>query len=177
MFTPEIYGLRREGLFDHLKDGLVLLLGNHDCPMNYTANILPFRQDSTFLYYVGLDEPGLAAVLDVEARSTCVFGHDMTVEESVWTGSQPLLKDKALASGVTQTARTEDLASVVQKAVAAGRQIHVLPQYRSKNRLTLQSLLGQEPSPSEPLIRAVAAQRSVKSSEEIEEIERALSLS
>ncbi|NQV32837.1 MAG: aminopeptidase P N-terminal domain-containing protein, partial [Phycisphaeraceae bacterium] len=177
MFAPETYGLRREGLFDQLKDGLVLLLGNHDCPMNYTANILPFRQDSTFLYYVGLDEPGLAAVLDVEARSTCVFGHDMTVEESVWTGSQPLLKDKALASGVTQTARPEDLASVVQKAVAAGRQIHVLPQYRSKNRLTLQSLLGQEPSPSEPLIRAVAAQRSVKSSEEIEEIERALSLS
>lgn len=177
MFAPETYALRREGLFDQLKDGLVLLLGNHDCPMNYTANILPFRQDSTFLYYVGLDEPGLAAVLDVEARSTSVFGHDVTVEESVWTGPQPLLKDKALASGVNKTAPIEDLASVVQKAAKAGRKIHVLPQYRSKNRLTLQSLLGQEPSPSDPLIRAVAAQRSVKSSEEIEEIETALSLS
>ena len=177
MFAPEIYGLRREGLFDQLKDGLVLLLGNHDCPMNYAANILPFRQDSTFLYYVGLDEPGLTAVLDVEARSTCVFGHDVTVEESIWTGPQPLLQDKALASGVTHTAPTKDLASVVQKAVAAGREIHVLPQYRAKNRLTLLSLLGREPRPSAPLIRAVAAQRSVKSPEEIEEIEIALSLS
>ena len=177
MFTPETYSLRREGLFSQLKEGLVLLLGNHDCPMNYTDNILPFRQDSTFLYYLGLDEPGLAAVLDVETQSTCVFGHDITVEESVWTGPQPLLKDKALAAGVTDTAPIEDLASVVQRAVAAGRTIHGLPQYRSRNRLTLQDLFGSEPSSSIALIKAVAAQRSVKSPEEIVEIERALSMS
>ncbi len=177
MFSPETYSQRREGLFDPLDSGLVLLLGNDDSPMNYEANILPFHQDSTFLYYLGLDEAGLAAVLDVDARTTCVFGHDVTVEDSVWTGPQPLLKDKALASGVTNTAPMKDLAAVVQKAVAAGRTIHALPQYRAKNRLTLQSLFGSEPSASIALIKAVAAQRSVKSAEEIEEIEKALALS
>ncbi len=177
MFSPETYSQRREGLFDQLDSGVVLLQGNDDCPMNYEANILPFHQDSTFLYYLGLDEPGLAAVLDVDARTTCVFGHDVTVVESIWTGPQPLLKDKALASGVTHTAPIADLASVVQKAVAAGRTIHGLPQYRAKNRLTLQSLFGSEPSASIALIKAVAAQRSIKSAEEIEEIEKALALS
>ncbi|MCF7974424.1 MAG: aminopeptidase P family protein [Phycisphaerae bacterium] len=177
MFTPETYGQRREGLFDQLSRGLVLLLGNHDSPMNYAANIFPFRQDSTFLYYVGLDEPGLAAVLDLEARSTCVFGHDVTVEELIWTGPQPLLKDKAARVDVTDTAPIEDLDRVIRKAVAAGREIHVLPPYQAQNRLVLQALLGAEPDPSDPLIRAVVAQRSVKSPEEIEEIETALSMS
>ncbi len=177
MFAPEIYCQRREGLFSQLKSGLVLLLGNHDCSRNYRDNILSFRQDSTFLYYFGLDEPGLAAVLDIDAGTACLYGHDVTVVEQIWVGSQPLLKDKALAVGMTETAPIQSLAEVVQKAAAASRPIHVLPQYRSKNRLTLLSLLGAEPSPSEALIRAVVAQRSIKSSEEIAEIERALTLS
>jgi len=177
MFAPETYSQRREGLFGQLKSGLVLLMGNHDSPMNYTDNILPFHQDSTFLYYLGLDEPGLAAVLDVDAQSTCVFGHDVTVVESVWTGPQPLLKDKAQAAGVMDTAPIEALAPAIKKAVALGRDIHVLPQYQSQNRLALQSLLGCEPDPSDSLIRAVVAQRSFKSAEEISEIETALSMS
>lgn len=177
MFTSDVYGQRREQLFDQLDGGVVLLLGNAESPMNFEANCHPFRQDSTFLYYLGLDEPDLAGVLDVDARSTCVFGHDVTVEQLVWTGPQPLLKDKALASGVTHTEPIKALAGVIQKAVQAGRDIHVLPLYQPRHVLMLQDLLGQVPEPSEALIRAVVAQRSVKSDEEIEEIETALGLS
>ena len=86
MFAREIYIQRRERLRAQVQSGLILLLGNDESPMNYAANAYPFRQDSTFLYFFGLDQPGLAAVIDVEEGTECVFGDDPTVEEIVWTG-------------------------------------------------------------------------------------------
>jgi len=41
--------------------------------MNYLANDYPFRQDSTFLYFFGLDSPGLAAVIDLDEGKEIVF--------------------------------------------------------------------------------------------------------
>jgi Xaa-Pro aminopeptidase len=53
-----------------LRSGLVLFLGNEESPMNYPANTYPFRQDSSFLYFFGLNTPGLAAVVDIEPART-----------------------------------------------------------------------------------------------------------
>ena len=92
MFARETYIQRRERLRAQVQSGLILLLGNEESPMNYAANTYPFRQDSTFLYFFGLDQPGLAAVIDVEEGTECVFGDDPTVEEIVWTGPVPLLR-------------------------------------------------------------------------------------
>ncbi|MBN1360586.1 MAG: aminopeptidase P family protein [Sedimentisphaerales bacterium] len=177
MFPEAVYVERRRRLREHVGSGVLLFLGNELSPINYDDNCFPFRQDSSFLYYFGLDEPGLAAVIDVDSETECVFGNDLTVEEIVWTGPQPPLREKCGKIGVAETAPPGEL-----EAVLKGRKVHFLPQYQGANILKIHRLLGLSPRVihehvSEPLIRAVVAQRSVKSLEEIEQIEAALEIS
>jgi hypothetical protein len=66
MFSKETYCRRRVELQRRIDGGLLLFLGNGESPMNYADNCYPFRQDSSFLYYFGLNQPDLAAVIDVD---------------------------------------------------------------------------------------------------------------
>jgi len=143
--------------------------------MNYAANAYPFRQDSTFLYFFGLDQPGLGGVIDVDEGTECVFGDDPTVEDIVWTGPVPLLRERCERAGVTQTAPSQELKGVLTKAIRRKRMIHFLPQYRADNARNIERFCGAA-VPSESLIRAVVEQRSIKSPEEIEQIEVALGI-
>jgi len=179
MFPVETYIQRRKRLQAQIDSGLVLFLGNALSPMNYVDNTYPFRQDSSFLYFFGLDEPDLAVVIDADDGSACVFGDDLTVNDIIWMGPQTPLREKCQRCGVAQTAPSRELESVLKKALAQERPVHFLPQYRPENVLKIRSLLGIEPEAvasrvSEPLIRAVVQQRSLKSSEEIEQIEAAV---
>ena len=76
MFSPSTYRTRRETLIqaDEPTSGLVLLLGNEQASMNYGDNPYPYRQDSTFLYYFGLDEPGLAGTIDLDEGASHLSG-------------------------------------------------------------------------------------------------------
>ncbi len=171
MFSADVYIVRRKRLRTDIGTGLILLLGNEESPMNFADNQYPFRQDSSFLYFFGLDCPGLAAVIDVDQGTECMFGDDLTVDDIVWTGPQPTLKEKCFKTGISETAGLDKLPGVLMKAVRQGREIHFLPQYRAENVLKIQQLLGISPSVisehvSEPLIKAIVAQRSVKSKQE-----------
>jgi Xaa-Pro aminopeptidase len=182
MLVAETYTQRRERLRTQMASGLILLLGNDQSPMNYTDNAYPFRQDSSFLYFFGLDEPGLAAVIDVDEGTEYLFGDDPTVEDVVWTGPQTPLREKAQAVGVAQTLPLGSLESVLKKASGPGRTIHFLPPYRAEHILKISELLnlpaeGVAEQISEALIRAVVAQRSVKTPEEIAQIAAALDIS
>jgi Xaa-Pro aminopeptidase len=182
MFSANVYIERRKRLRTDVGAGVILLPGNEESPMNFADNQYPFRQDSSFLYFFGLDCPGLAAVIDVDQGTECMFGDDLTVDDIVWTGPQPTLKEKCRKTGISKTAEKDKLPDVLKKAVKQGREIHFLPQYRPENILKIQQLLEIPPSAiaahvSEPLIRAIIAQRSIKSEQEIEQIEAALDVS
>lgn len=182
MFPARVYIERRERLRQQVGSGAILFLGNDPSPMNYAGNPYPFRQDSSFLYFFGLDGPNLAAVIDVDAGTECVFGDDPTVEEIVWTGPQTPLRERCERCGVVQTAPIAKLGSVLAGAIDQRKPVHFLPLYRPENILKIGRLLGIEPDAiqeqvSESLIRAVVQQRSVKSPEEIEQIEAALDIS
>jgi len=182
MFASNVYIERRKRLISDIGSGLILFLGNELSPMNYPDNQYPFRQDSSFLYFFGLNCPGLAAVIDTDQGAECVFGDDLTVDDIIWMGPQPLLKEKCQAVGISETAPLDQLQPLLDRAVDQDRQIHFLPQYRPENVLKIQELLDihQTVIPdhvSEPLIRAVVAQRSFKSDEEIAQIEAALDMS
>lgn len=182
MFSADVYIERRKRLRSDIQAGVILFLGNEESPMNYADNQYPFRQDSSFLYFFGLDRPGLAAVIDVDQGTECMFGDDLTVDDIVWTGPQPTLKEKCRKTGISETAGLDKLPDVLKRAARQGREIHFLPQYRPENVLKIQQLLGILPSAvqprvSESLIRAVASQRSIKSEREIEQIEAALDIS
>jgi len=182
MFPKDTYVKRRNLLKAQVPSGLILLPGNDESPINFANNAYPFRQDSTFLYFFGLDLPGLAAIIDVDEGTECVFGTDPTVEEIVWTGPLPLLRDRCEQAGVTHTATPDKLEAILNEAVQKNRTVHVLPQDRPENVLKIWRWLGIAPGVlhkylSEPLIRAVVQQRSVKSAEEVEQIEAALAIS
>jgi Xaa-Pro aminopeptidase len=149
--------------------------------MNYPGNPYHYRQDSTFLYYWGLDEPGLAAVIDLDEGREMIFGYDFTVDDIVWMGPQPTLKERAAKVGVKRTATDGELADFLTGALQKHRRVHFLPQYRADNLQKIEKLLGIHPRlvndyASEKLIKAVVAQRSIKSKEEIDEIEAALDI-
>jgi len=181
MFSPDVYIERRKRLHTDVRSGLILLLGNDESPMNYPDNTYTFRQDSSFLYFFGLDTPGLAGVIDIDEAKECVFGNDLTVNDIIWMGPQPSLKEKCRAIGVDDTAEFDKLKTVLKKAVDQNRTIHILPQYRSDNILKIAEMLEIPPANvadcvSEPLIKAVVAQRSIKTEAEIREIEVALDI-
>jgi len=181
MFPASVYTERRERLKRRVESGLILFLGHQEAPINYPDNQYPFRQDSSFLYYYGLDFPGLAAIVDMDQDEEIVFGDDLTVDDIVWTGPQPPLREKCQRAGIPETAPSDQLQLTLKKALQQGRRIHALPQYRPENILRLEQLLGTDRATisdyvSEPFIKAVVAQRSIKSQDEIEQIEAALDI-
>jgi len=182
MFDPEVYQNRRKNLAKTVGSGVILFFGNDESPMNYADNPYPFRQDSSFLYYWGLDEPNLAAIIDVDEQKEILFGYDFSVDDIIWMGPQPSLAERAARAGIKEISPINKLASEVQKADQQRRKIHYLPQYRPENRIKIQQILGIQADmvdyyASVELICAVVTQRSVKSNEEIQEIEKALDIS
>ncbi len=181
MFSEQTYIDRRRRLREQISSGQILLLGNQESPMNYAGNTYHFRQDSTFLYFFGLDFAGLAGVIDCDEGKDYIFGNDLTVDDIIWMGTQPTLGEKAAKAGVTNTRSLGELKGILENAQAQNRTIHILPPYRSENKITLHSLLGTHPeqlqeSVSVELIRAVVNQRKIKSEEEIAEIEKAVNV-
>ncbi len=182
MFDRNTYVQRRAKLKEQIGSGLILFLGNEESPMNYAANTYNFRQDSSFLYYFGLDFPGLAAIIDIDNNQETIFGYDFTVDDMVWMGPQEKLAVKAERVGVANAAPNEKLAETMRAALQQRRKIHFLPQYRPENLIKIEDLIGIHHGvvnnyASVDLIKAVVAQRSIKSDEEVRQIELALDIS
>jgi Xaa-Pro aminopeptidase len=182
MFSPETYVARRDTLMSQFDGGLLLLLGNNDSPMNYADNPYRFKQDSTFLYYFGLDQAEVGAIIDVDRGSTTIFGDELSIDYIVWMGDLPTIADRAERVGVADTRPLSAMAEILSRAVQAGRAVHFLPPYRAETKLQLMNLLGVSPEEaqteaSEQLIRAVVSQRNFKSEEEVAEIEKAVATS
>jgi Xaa-Pro aminopeptidase len=183
MFPAATYQQRRDALLARLRDagarGLVLLPGHVDSPMNYRDNAYDFRQDSSFLYFCGLQQPELALVLDIDDGSATLFGDDIGIDHLVWTGPLPSVAERASQAGLDATATNAQLAQALARARAAGRPVHFLKPFRGETRLTLGAWLGLadvqlDEAASRALTLAVIALRAVKSAAEISEIENAL---
>ena len=181
MFETSVYKNRRARLKEKVKSGLVLILGNGEVPANYTDNTYKFRQDSSFLYFFGLNQPGFAGVIDIDSGDEYIFGNDVDMDDIIWMGPQPSVKDMAARVGVSKTAPFARLADCMKTAISQGRRIHFLPPYRFRNMLLLEELLGIRPAlvknyASLELIKAVVDLRSVKEPCEIEEITKACNI-
>ncbi len=181
MFSASTYAARRATLRSRIGGGLVLLPGNPLTPNNYPNNAYYFRQDSSFRYFFGLNVPSVAGVIDVDSGEEALYGDDFTVEDIVWTGPQPTLRELGAGAGVAATFPMAELAGRLRKAIAQGRRIHFLPPYRGETKLQLAELLGIAPAllhdyKSVELMLAVAEMRETKSAEEIEAMERAFAI-
>ena len=181
MFSKNIYEARRQRLIKSINDGILLFLGNSEAPANYSDNQYIFRQDSSWLYYFGIDQPDMAAVIDVESGDEIIFGDDVDIDDIIWMGPQPSVASRAEDVGVSKSAPFADLEKVLKAAVAQGRRIHFLPQDRYQNMIRLHSLLGtpfdrMKDDASVVFIKAVVEMRLVKEPCEIQRIDLACNL-
>lgn len=176
MFAKETYEQRRALLKKRIGSGVLLFLGNDEQGLNYEDNAFLYRQDSTFLYFFGISAAGLSAIIDVDEDREIIFGDELTIDDIVWMGPQPMLHEKAARVGISEICPAAEIVNYLSKARAAGRTIHYLPPYRAEHKLKLSAWLSLPVSQLEgsvPFIRAVVAQRNYKSAEEIAEIEKA----
>ncbi|CAA6822313.1 MAG: Xaa-Pro aminopeptidase (EC [uncultured Sulfurovum sp.] len=176
MFKKEIYQKRREELKKLVGHGVILILGNSNVGMNYPDNPYRFRQDSSFLYFFGLDYPNYVGLIDVDNSKEYIFANDYSDEDALWMGRQPLVKDLAFAVGVEKSVALNDLNTFVK--TFNKEEIHFFPPYRDSNKILLSKLLNLSIDEvqnvvSSRLIEASVRLRSIKSEEEIVELEKA----
>jgi Xaa-Pro aminopeptidase len=179
MFPSSIYQRRRAALLRGLaargiEDGLVVLVGSRESPINYADNCYPFRQDSSFLYFAGPRKPGLAASIDVASGKTTLYGDDPTMDDVVWTGPQPSVSELAALAGISSSRARRELA-----ADAAGRALLYFPPYREDARAELAELAAKPAAAvaagaSRALVEAAIELREIKSEEEAAELDEAV---
>lgn len=179
MFSKETYIVRRAELRRRMPSGgIILLPANGESPANYPNNTYHFRQDSTFLYFFGLNVPNMVGLLDIDSGEDALCGEDLTMDDIIWTGPHPTVCELAQSVGVTKTHTAKEFDAVVLDAVRRGRRIHFLPPYRASRRELISSLTGIKPINvkdhiSVELALAVVSLREIKSPEEVRQIEQA----
>lgn len=186
LFEPAIYQSRRQRLRTLLRErfaarGLVVFPGHGEAPMNYLHNTYPFRQDSSFLYFFGLQQPERCGVLDLDADEDTLYGDDPDLFSIVWTGPLPSVAELGAQVGVHGTASLQTLAQRLGEATHRGRSVHYLSPYRGETVLWWAQALGCDVAQaragwSVALTDAVVALREIKGPEEIAEMERALAV-
>ena len=160
MFDSSVYRNRRKALRKKVSSGIILILGNNEAPANYPDNTYKFRQDSSFLYF---------------------FGDDVTMDDIIWMGPQPSVKELGERVGVEKSFPFARLKDFVGKAISQRRKIHFLPPYRYDNMMLLEELTGIRASMTKQhasleLIKAGISLRAVKEACEIEEIDKACNI-
>ncbi len=182
MFSKETYVNRRTELKKLVKKGVILLFGNNESPVNYPSNgYYPFRQDSSFLYYFGINRDGLVGIIDIDEDTETIVGNDIDIEDIVWFGSVDSVKELAASVGVSKTPPMKQLQVICNEALRQHKPVHFLPPYRFDTKLQIFDLLGihpnqQKEAASLELINAVITMRSTKEQQEIDEIENACSI-
>ncbi len=178
MFDKETYAIRRKILKEKIQHGLILLPGNQAMPFNYGSNTFPFRQDSTFIYYIGVDQPNMFAIIDADSGEEYLFGSNPTPDDIIWTGLTPTISQLADTSGIARTGEPSQIAAVISQAIKQKRNIHYINPYQPQLSILLADLLGIKvkdlaQNQSSQLIHAVAQMRKIKEPQEIAEIDRA----
>ena len=179
MFDTATYIRRRNELKKLVKEGIIILFGNNESPANFPNNgYYPFRQDSSFLYYFGLQRDGLVGIIDIDNDKDILVGNDINIEDIVWYGSVESMTEMMQRCGAQETLPMKALKTICNEALSKHRKIHFLPPYRHDIKIQVFDLLGVHPiqqkeAASMELIKAVVKMRSVKEQQEIEELERA----
>lgn len=188
MFSKEVYARRRQTLVAKMADsaaegkrGIALFIGNTEAPAQYKDNCYKFRQDSTWLYFFGIDQPLYAAIIDLDNGNETIFANDVEIGDIIWMGPQPSVASVAASVGIEKSAPYTDLNAAVAKVLAEGRPVHFVKPSRYYNTMKIASLLGCGTDEvagrfSLALTKAIISMRLVKEDCEIEAIDDACNL-
>ncbi len=166
---------RRRALCE--RAGAPILLGNNGTrARNLPINSLPFRSDSSFLYFTGCTEPGAFALL---VDGTCtLFLTPPEPGDELWHGEVPSIHARAEALGI---AHARPLGEVMEAAEAHSGRLLSLAVPDPTITARLAQLSGRRlaypdtPGPR-PLVDAVIALRRTRDEHELVEMRHAASL-
>lgn len=181
LFPAEVYTNRRNQLRAKIKEGIAIIIGNVNVPYNYPANIYRFRQDSTFLYFFGLQHPGYVGVIDFDEGKDYIFANDIDIEDIIWTGNLPSIAEESSKVGIRQTLKKDKLPELIKEAVIKNRKIHILPPYRAEIKLYIAELMNISVNQifhfvSNDLLNAVIDLRIKKEDTEITHLDSIMSI-
>lgn len=118
--------------------------------------------------------PNVFGVIDLDSGDEILFGDDPGMDDIVWTGPVEKLHSLANKIGVKNLRGKNELSKFLK-----GKKVHYLPPYRHANIIHLSELLDLSIVDvsnkfSTDFVNAVIALRSIKSAEEIDQMEIAL---
>ena len=99
LFDKQTYIERRRLLKERIGSGIILLMGNNDAPANYPNNVYRFRQDSSFLYFVGISPSAIIWI----CKSRVIFTR---AEHGLYAGKRSMFGDtgsRAILVSITVT--------------------------------------------------------------------------
>jgi Xaa-Pro aminopeptidase len=168
MLDTTVYANRRAELARRL-DAPVLLMGNGARSRNLPMSPLPFRQDSTFLYFTGCNRPG-AALLLVDSEAT-LYVPEPAEDDALWHGYVETLATMGAEVGIeqvkpaavleTDTAGIPDLATIA---------VPDLAQTQRAARIVGKELIFGRDNGHDGLIDVIIDMRRVLKPDEIEEM-------
>jgi len=165
---------RRRRLCEQIS-GPILLVGNGERARNLPMNKLPYRQDSTFLYFTGCRVPAAAAL--IEDGHCTLFLPEVGPDDALWHGPTPGPETFREAAGADAVRGLSTLAACV-----GDRTPRVLA-VADESQNALSSRLGDTPlrfgqAHGDPdLVDAIIALRRPKSDAELTELRRAAAVS
>lgn len=174
LFSKQTYINRRAKLAENMKSGKLLFLGNIESPMNYKDNTFRFRQDSTFLYYFGINLPGIAVIYDIDNQCTTLYGNEYSMDDIIWIGEVEAINSLAEKVGINFVKPFNEIYKNV------GPETQYLPPYRHENKILLAELLDlkiKDIGQSLSFTKAVIAQRSIKEEQELLIMDAAVNIS
>ncbi|MCB9793290.1 MAG: aminopeptidase P N-terminal domain-containing protein [Alphaproteobacteria bacterium] len=171
MLSPAVHAARRDELMQRL-GAPVLLMGAGNRLRNLPMNLLPFRQDSSFLYFTGCELPEAAALITPEG--TTLFLPPPAEDDALWHGHVDTLEDLRQRYGVQAVQPPEAL----QARCAAAKPQHALAIADPARNALAAALTGLtlrygEANGSEALAEAIIDMRRAKRPEELAEHRRA----
>ncbi len=168
MLSPDLHAARRAALSKQVGRP-ILLMGNTARSRNLPMSPLPFRQDSTFLYFTGCTRPG-AALLLVDGATT-LYLPPPAADDALWHGHAEQLEDMAAEVGITQV-RSEDTLEADAAALEALATIAVpdLAQTQRASRIVGDALVFGDHNGDDALIEAIIQMRRTLSEAELDEM-------
>lgn len=185
-YTRADFAFRRARLTEALDDGAIILTAGHVANRNHDVEY-EFRQDSTFWYFTGLDEPDAVAILRPGGDEPFVlFVNPFDPKYEVWMGRRVGVDGAKEKLGADNAFSVEELDSRLPELLAETTTLHyALGSDRRMDGIVADLIVkrrsgGQrddsyirrilDPTPE------IASMRVIKSTKEIESIQRAVDI-
>ena len=185
-FTQADFAARRTRLAESLDDGAIILAAGHLANRNHDVEY-EFRQNSTFWYFTGLDEPDAVAVLRPGADEPYVlFVNPFDPKHEIWVGQRVGVDGAKETLGADDAFPVEELDEKLPELLAETDTVYYALGSDKRMDSLVSDLIVRRRSSGQrdgnyvgrviDPVTAIGSMRVVKSAKEIETLQRAIDI-